>query len=84
VHTNAVRALKPGGLAILEAFRSEQLPKTSGGPKDPTMLYNPAMLRADFAGLEILELTVGTVSLSEGDKHRGDGEVVRLVARKPG
>lgn len=83
IHQSAAKALKPDGLLILEAYRPSQLGKTSGGPKSADMLYEPSALRTDFAGLEILEILEGTVFLDEGVLHRGEGDVVRLLARRP-
>jgi hypothetical protein len=83
IHRHAAAALRPGGLLLLEAFRPAQIGRTSGGPKDTDLLYTPAALAADVAGMEILELLEGTVSLDEGALHRGEGEVVRLLARRP-
>lgn len=83
-HAGMVRALRPGGALILEAFRLEQLPLSSGGPKKVEMLYSRDILQADFAGLSIETLTDATVRLNEGTLHQGRGETVRLVARKRG
>lgn len=70
----------PGGVLILEAFRPEQLAFSSGGPKDPAMLYRASDLRADFAGLQVVMLDDAEVTLDEGPLHQGSGAVVRLVA----
>lgn len=80
VHAAMARALRPGGVMILEAFRPEQLAFASGGPKDPAMLYRAADLRADFSGLAVAELEEAEVDLDEGPFHQGRGAVVRLVA----
>ena len=82
IHATLVRALRPGGLLILEAFHVKQLGRHSGGPKDRDMLYEAAVLQRDFAALTTLELTEGTVVLDEGAKHQGEGYVVRFVGRR--
>ena len=82
IHAALARALRPGGLLILEAFHVKQLGRPSGGPKDPGMLYEPAVLQRDFAGLTALELLEGIVLLDEGAKHQGEGYVVRFVGRR--
>lgn len=84
VHARMVEALRPGGLIILEAFRPEQLAYSSGGPKDPAMLYTAEQLTADFRGSEILLLDQPFIDLDEGPLHRGPAATIRLVARKPG
>lgn len=81
VHRGAMQALAPGGLLVLEAFGRG--PARSCGPRGDESRYDAAMLEADFAGLEILALTEGTVRLTEGEGHRGPASVVRLLARKP-
>ena len=81
-HSGIARALRPGGLLIVEAFTPEQLACASGGPKDPALLYTEPMLRADFDALELLEVLVGEVMLDEGTGHRGLGRVLRLLARR--
>jgi len=83
-HRGMAAALKPGGHLILEAFTPDQLPLSSGGPKNPAMLFTAAMLRADFEGTEIVELAETTAELAEGPGHSGRAHVVRLVARRSG
>lgn len=81
-HAGIARALQPGGWLVLEAFTPEQLACSSGGPRDLALLYTEPMLRADFAGLEVLELLSGEVLLDEGTGHRGPGRVLRVLARR--
>ena len=86
LHTNALAALKPGGLVILEAFRPEQLAAREagarGGPREARLLYTRADLAADFAGQDILELAEASVTLEEGALHVGASAVVRAVVRR--
>lgn len=86
VHGNALAALKPGGLLILEAFRPEQLAARAagarGGPRDARLLYSVADLSADFAGQDILELAEASAILEEGALHVGASEVVRAIVRR--
>jgi SAM-dependent methyltransferase len=82
IHAGAMRALAPGGLLLLEAFG--QGARLSCGPPTDDARYSPAMLRGDFAALDVLELLSGTVTLAEGEGHRGEANVVRLVATAPG
>jgi SAM-dependent methyltransferase len=85
VHAKYARALKPGGLLILEGFHPDQraLGLTSGGPKDPQMLFAPETLRADFSALSLESCERVETSLGEGPGHQGRAVVTRLVARKP-
>ena len=82
VHASMLRALKPGGLVILEAFSPAQLQHSSGGPKQVELLYSPDALRSDFAPAETLELEEKERELDEGHMHRGLASVVRAVFRK--
>jgi len=83
VHSRAQRALKPGGLFILEAFHHSQLKYQSGGPKTTDLLYDLDALIGDFQALQILEAFDGLCYLDEGARHSGLGHIVRLVLQKP-
>lgn len=83
VHAAAVRALRPGGVVILEAFTPAQLGRPSGGPPTPERLQTAADLARDFAGLGTVVLEETETELAEGEGHRGPAAVVRLVAIKP-
>lgn len=76
------RALKPGGLLVLECFSPAQEGRRSGGPKLPELLWDRAIIEHEFAALEVVELTEGAVRLDEGPRHQGLAEVVRCVLRK--
>ena len=82
VHAAALRALRPGGVVILEAFNPAQLGRASGGPPMRERLQTAADLAQDFAGLEHRLLEETETELDEGDGHRGPAAVVRLVALK--
>jgi len=82
IHPAMLRALKPGGLVILQSFTPEQLRYTSGGPKQADMLCTAELLRQDFAGAEILELEEKVVKLTEGHMHSGPAAVVQAVFRR--
>ena len=83
IHGSMLRALKPGGLLVLEAFTPTQLQYTSGGPKQVELLYTAEILHHDFAEGEALTLEETVVQLEEGRMHSGPGAVVRGVFRKP-
>lgn len=86
VMADLARALRPGGVLILEAFHPNQLGLTSGGPKDVDMLYTLQGLRSDLAdaGLKGEELVAseGPVTLDEGPFHQGPAQVTRWVWRR--
>ena len=83
VHHAMLRALKPGGVLLLEAFDAEQIALSSGGPRDPAMLYSIAMLAEDFAEADIELLERACVMLDEGLYHQGQAEMLRMVAVRP-
>ena len=86
VHAKALKALKPGGLIVLEAFRPEQIARhaagTRGGPRDPALLYSLEALQEDFAGKEVLILEAAEARVDEGRLHAGESAVVRALVRK--
>lgn len=82
VHASMLRALKRGGLIILQAFSPAQLKYSSGGPKQVDLLYTAEVLRHDFAPAEPLELAEKEVHLHEGHMHSGPAAVVQAVFRK--
>jgi hypothetical protein len=77
-----VRALKPGGLLILEGYGPKQLEYATGGPKKLENLYTEALLRESFKPLEILHLAAYDAEVDEGAGHKGLSALVDLVARK--
>lgn len=82
-HHKIINSLAPGGTIILEGFSKKQLGKTSGGPKDESMLFSANELRSDFEKLDISVLIEEDIELNEGKFHQGSASVVRLVATRP-
>ncbi len=82
VHAAILRATKPGGLIILEAFSPAQLKFSSGGPKQVELLYTAAMLQRDFAPAVALELEEKELVVAEGHMHSGPAAVVRAIFQK--
>jgi hypothetical protein len=76
-----LRALKPGGVLIMEAFTPEQLEYKTGGPPVREMLYTVEMVRDEFSKGEILLLQQKLTDLHEGPYHRGTASVVRLIVK---
>ena len=81
-HERVIGWLRPGGRVLLEGFEPRQLGLPSGGPKDEAMLFTPAMLAADFAGLEILKNETSSVVLDEGPYHQGPAHIIQFIAQK--
>ena len=82
VHRAVSRALTPGGMVVLEGYTPEQLAFETGGPRTKELLYELAMLREDFADLEILHARELQREVREGRLHTGIGAVVQVLARK--
>lgn len=76
------RALKPGGLLLIEGYGEKQLEYGTGGPKNISQLYTRERLERtfeDFAKIEISEYDAMRV---EGDGHTGMAALVDLVGWK--
>ncbi len=82
VHRGAEASLRPGGRVIVEGFTPAQLAFTSGGPKQPDMLYTADLLRGDFPGVSWDVLEESRVELDEGPGHQGPAAVVRGAGRR--
>lgn len=77
------RALKPGGLLLLQGYRPKQLEYKTGGPPIAENLYTEELLRSAFADSDILELRSHDEPIHEGRGHDGMSALIDLVARKP-
>ncbi|MCH8553642.1 MAG: class I SAM-dependent methyltransferase [Schleiferiaceae bacterium] len=82
VHHKIIRALKPGGVLIVDSFHPNQLQHPSGGPRDVSMLYTLDMLFDDFKELTPMFTSEKITILDEGKYHFGSAFVTRLVAMK--
>ncbi len=85
IHESCVKALKPGGVIVLEGFTPDQRrnDRPSGGPPSLELMFSVDILRHDFATMDLETLTEQTVQLDEGPGHRGPADVIRMIARKP-
>jgi len=84
VHRRVVKALRPGGIFLLEAYTPQQLETSgTGGPPDADMLPTAEVLTAELAGLEVLLAQDIFRQVNEGEFHKGEGAVVQFIARKP-
>lgn len=77
------RTLKPGGLLLLEGYRTEQVDLASGGPRKPENLYSRAQLETAFGDFDDLEIGEVDAELAEGNTHRGPAALIDLVGRRP-
>lgn len=80
LHRRVVTALRPGGAFVLEAYRPEQIPLATGGPRDPDLLPTVDELRADLLGLELAHVAAIDRHVREGALHDGPSAVVQVLA----
>lgn len=81
-HAAIYKSIKPGGFLVFEAFAKEQLGLDSGGPKDPSLLYDAPSICQDFPFLHLLSCEQKEVILDEGPFHKGKAAVLRLVGQR--
>lgn len=83
VHEKVVRALKPGGLLLLEGYTPDQVGRGTGGPPFADYMHTAERVRTEFAGLDFVLLDEVERAVVEGEKHTGLASVLQCVARKP-
>ena len=77
------RALRPGGVLLLQGYRPEQLAYGTGGPGVPDRLYTEHQLREELAALDIERLDAYDAEVDEGSGHAGMSALIDVVARRP-
>jgi SAM-dependent methyltransferase len=77
------RALKPGGLLIVEGYTPKQLEYGTGGPKQLDHLYTKALLDSAFGDYRDVKIVEEEREMQEGAGHAGMSAVIGLTARKP-
>lgn len=77
------RAVKPGGVVLIQGYRPEQIAYGTGGPKAVENLYDEALLRTMFGDFAIEHLRIHDSEIVEGEGHRGMSALIDLVARRP-
>ncbi len=77
-----VRALKPGGLLVVQGYTPKQLEHGTGGPKQVEQLYTRALLEDSFRDLRDIAIVEEEVEMREGTAHAGLSAVINLTARK--
>jgi SAM-dependent methyltransferase len=76
------KALKPGGLLIIQGYTPRQLQYGTGGPKEIENLYTRAMLEWAFRDFHDVTIVEEELELHEGTSHGGMSAVINLTARK--
>jgi SAM-dependent methyltransferase len=77
------RALKRGGLLIVQGYTPKQLDYGTGGPKQVEQLYTREMLEHAFGDFNDVAIVEEERELHEGPAHSGMSAVIGLTARKP-
>jgi SAM-dependent methyltransferase len=77
------RALKSGGLLILQGYTPKQLDYGTGGPKELDRLYTRALLEQAFGDFRDLKFTEEEREIHEGVAHGGMSAMIGLTGRKP-
>ncbi len=83
LHPRIARALRPGGVLLLEHYHPRQIGYGTGGPSDPTMMLTLAELDQAFSGWDHLHTFEGERVVIEGSGHGGKSYVTQAILRKP-
>lgn len=76
------RALRPGGVLMIEGYRPKQLEYGTGGPRQLDQLYTRELLEQAFGEFAELAIEEYDTELNEGERHTGMSALIDLVGRK--
>jgi cyclopropane fatty-acyl-phospholipid synthase-like methyltransferase len=82
LHRLVERALKPGGIVLLEAYTKAQAARQTGGPRDPDLLMAQEDIENEFPNCERLLSQEIERPIHEGEAHAGMGAVLQFLAKK--
>ena len=82
VFNNIKRALKPGGLLLMEGYSPKQLQYKTGGPSEVENLYTRELLEKSFSDFSSVEIREYDTEIHEGPGHGGMSALIDLVGRK--
>ena len=82
IFKQAHKALKPGGILILQGYTLKQLEYKTGGPSLKDHLYTEDIIRDHVKEFQILDLRCYEKELNEGARHAGISALLGLVAKK--
>ena len=77
------KALKLGGLLIIQGYTPKQLAYGTGGPKQFDHFYTRPILEKAFTGFQDMAFTEEELEMNEGTRHSGMSAVIGLTCRKP-
>ncbi|MFD1705182.1 class I SAM-dependent methyltransferase [Siminovitchia sediminis] len=84
VFDKMLKAVKPGGMIMMEVYSKEQISYGTGGPRDTDMLYDPADLLDWSRGHKVRHFFYGEQFREEGKLHTGKAHVNQLILVKKG
>jgi SAM-dependent methyltransferase len=76
------RALKPGGLLLMQGYGPKQLEYKTGGPPHLDRLYTRNLLQQEFGDFSALDIREHDSVIQEGSGHGGLSALIDLVGRK--
>lgn len=82
VFRRMARAVKPGGLVLIEGYRPKQLDYATGGPKRLENFYTPELLSDAFGDFSEIDVAAYDAEIDEGPGHAGMAALIDLVARR--
>ena len=82
LHRRVVKALKPGGVFLLEAYTPAQVGRGTGGPQDVSLTMKLHDLLSELSPLTIELGHEIERDVIEGTGHTGRASVVQIIARK--
>jgi SAM-dependent methyltransferase len=83
LHQKVIKALKPEGYFLLEAYHPDQLQYQTGGPQNPQLMMTTESLQRELAGLDFKICQRIVRDVHEGEGHFGTSAVVDCLAQKP-
>ncbi|MDF3064520.1 MAG: methyltransferase type 11 [Polyangiaceae bacterium] len=84
LHPRMARALRPGGVLLLEHYHPRQVGYGTGGPDDATMMLTLDEIHDAFPGWARVHTFEGERVVTEGSGHGGKSYVTQAILRKPG
>ena len=82
VFTEIKKALKPGGLLLMEGYQPRQLEYGTGGPPNVANLWTRDLLERAFSDFSSIQIIEEDRELAEGSHHVGMSALIDFVGRK--
>ncbi|HLP28162.1 MAG TPA: class I SAM-dependent methyltransferase [Candidatus Didemnitutus sp.] len=82
IHSQVSRALRKGGVFLLEAYTPDQLQHHTGGPPFAELMMSETLLRSELTGMEFEFCEEREREIQEGALHNGISSVVQCFARR--